>query len=424
MSRATEAKEQTIVGEEKEQIALAWSNAKANSYLEEREISANDLNNEFNINGINAIAEGEGTIIVNFDTGNKYKITNGQVNIIETAPEDALKDWEYSINENTIYLNKYIGNNPEVIVYGIYEIDGMQYNTNLSRGETSIFGGKSDIITSIKIKEGVKSENCKYLFQGLKNVNFIDIGGLDTSGVENMEYMFYACSKLEKVEGLTNLNTSNVTNMYDMFGLCSKLTGADLSSFDTAKVTDMMWMFLYCYELEEVSIGSGWDTSNVTNMYEMFYCCYKLKSIDTANWNTSKVSRMAGMFDSCESLETLDLSNWSNAATTDMGFMFGSCTSLKNINLSNFYTDNVSDMYGMFQNCTTLSSLDLRSFSTKKVKDMRYMFKNCTGLENIYVGEKWDTTLASTTTCYGSEVSLGTTGMFDDCGVSQTTSNK
>ena len=52
----------------------------------------------------------------------------------------------------------------------------------------------------------------------------------------------------------------------------------DLSSFDTAKVTDMRWMFKDCESLTELDV-SGFDASNVTDMNEMFSGCTSLTTL-------------------------------------------------------------------------------------------------------------------------------------------------
>lgn len=48
---------------------------------------------------------------------------------------------------------------------------------------------------------------------------------------------FDGCSKLTTITGIENLKTDEVTNMEYMFRYC-ELTNLDLSSFNTAKVTD------------------------------------------------------------------------------------------------------------------------------------------------------------------------------------------
>ena len=86
LTRATDAKEQTEIADEKEAIQLAYAGAVA----EKRgtgDITAIDLNNEFTINGrTDAYADGENPITVTFDSGRSYTIdVDGNI----SDPEEA-----------------------------------------------------------------------------------------------------------------------------------------------------------------------------------------------------------------------------------------------------------------------------------------------------------------------------------------------
>ena len=67
-------------------------------------------------------------------------------------------------------------------------------------------------ITSAVIKPGVSASTCSRFFYSMNRCKTIELSGLDTS---------------------------NVTNMNHMFCDCSSLTSLDVSGFDTSKVTDM-----------------------------------------------------------------------------------------------------------------------------------------------------------------------------------------
>ena len=59
------------------------------------------------------------------------------------------------------------------------------------------------------------------------------------------------------------LNTSEVTRMDAMFYRCYKLTSLDLSSFNTANVTDMSEMFRGSSALQTIYVGDGWQLSDM-----------------------------------------------------------------------------------------------------------------------------------------------------------------
>ena len=64
--------------------------------------------------------------------------------------------------------------------------------------------------------------------------------------------------------------------MNGMFLECSGLTSLDLSSFNTAKVTDMSYMFDFCRNLVTVYVGDEWSTTAVTNSSGMFSDCLSI----------------------------------------------------------------------------------------------------------------------------------------------------
>lgn len=89
--------------------------------------------------------------------------------------------------------------------------------------------------------------------------------------------MFEGCQKLEGLD-LRGIDTSNVTNMENMFKLCSKLRTLDLSGFNTSSVTNMKCMFAYCLNLEKLDI-SNFDMSKIISAENMFFNCKNLKSL-------------------------------------------------------------------------------------------------------------------------------------------------
>lgn len=88
--------------------------------------------------------------------------------------------------------------------------------------------------------------------------------------------MFDDSYNLENID-LSSFNTANVTDMSCMFYfITNKLKSLDLSSFNTANVTDMSGMFYYCSRLQTIYAGSDWNTSAVTSSNSMFGYCGQL----------------------------------------------------------------------------------------------------------------------------------------------------
>ncbi|EAG4506124.1 BspA family leucine-rich repeat surface protein [Listeria monocytogenes] len=221
----------------------------------------------------------------------------------------------------------------------------------------------------------------EYMFGYTHKLTELDVSGLDTSAVTNMNCMFNYCSVLEELD-VSNFDTSSVTTMRDMFGSSGKLEKLDVSNFDTSSVTTMQAMFYGCTSLEELDV-SNFDTNSVTNMSYMFYNCAGLEELDVSNFDTSSVTNMYGTFVGCNSLEELDVSNFDTSSVTTMQAMFNACNSLEELDVSNFDTSSVTTMQAMFNACRALEKLDVSNFDTSSVTTMAYMFDGCTSLEEL-----------------------------------------
>ncbi|EAC5848912.1 BspA family leucine-rich repeat surface protein, partial [Listeria monocytogenes] len=225
--------------------------------------------------------------------------------------------------------------------------------------------------------------NMNTMFTYCSALEELDVSNFDTSSVTNMNTMFRDCELLEKLD-VSNWDTSSVTTMASMFQNCYALEKLDVSNFDTSSVTNMLAMFQNCTSLEELDV-SNWDTSSATDMAYMFAHCTSLEALDVSNFDTSSVTGMWAMFVGCAGLEELDVSNFDTSSVTNMAAMFENCTSLGELDVSNFDTSSVTTMAGMFQNCTSLEELDLSHFDTSSVTTMAYMFRNCTALKSLYL---------------------------------------
>lgn len=146
-----------------------------------------------------------------------------------------------------------------------------------------------DIKTASVVDEGIAPVSTAYWFTFCKNLTTANLTKLDTSNVTRMTEMFYFCSSLTELEGVSNWNTSKVTSMSQMFDMCP-LTSLDLSNWDTSNVEYMQSMFSTCSSLRSVGDISNWDTSKAAWMSEMFTGCSKL-SVDCSKWDVSKVNK-------------------------------------------------------------------------------------------------------------------------------------
>ena len=420
LTRASDAKEETIIAQEKEQIALAQSS----SILENgQNFTTSEFRNELkNIAGKDKVTvtnakdkEGEDVIKIHYkDTDHYYHIKHDQIIKLDDtyyAKKDITEVW-------AIYYPN--GANSELVFNTTGNIDNTKTTTGeIEKWEVSRTNYESTSppwysnaanITTVTFEEEVVPEYTAKWFDSFTNLtveNIKNIENLNTSQVISMQRMFRRCQSLVSLN-LSSFDTSSVTNMNMMFMSCSGLTSLDLSSFDTSSVTSMSMMFMSCSGLTSLDLSS-FDTSSVTSMSMMFMSCSGLTSLDLSSFDTNNVTLMGSMFLGCTALTNLDLSSFGTNNLTSVASMFSSCTSLTNVDLSNFDTRNVTNMSRMFDGCSSLTGLDLSNFDTKNVTNMSYMFFDCQSLTEVKVGENW-TTADENTSMFGGS-----------CGVSDVT---
>ena len=226
--------------------------------------------------------------------------------------------------------------------------------------------------------------------------------------------------------------------MEDMFGQCRELQSLDLSSFNTANVENMSYMFEYCNKLNAIYASDKFTTSNVTSSNQMFYNCFSLSgdiAYDNKTYDKTYAKIVGGYFRDkayanrpwakyadgtltffvSEYKRTIDGSNgeyelntgdnepgWKDKrlSTTKVvfnesfrdvrpktGYMwffdFEYLTEIENISYLN--TSEMTNMRDMFYRCSMFGSLDLSTFNTAKVTNMSHMFYDCSNLQYINI---------------------------------------
>ena len=186
------------------------------------------------------------------------------------------------------------------------------------------------------------------------------------------EYTSYETATL--VEGTTDIYDVYKSGTSFKALLRDSTNVTEVLDANTTGITNMELMFYDCYYLTSVSL---FDTSSVTSMANMFDSCYRLATVPL--FDTSNVTNMHGMFLSCNrNLTTIPL--FDTSSVTDMNTMFGGCKYLTNIPL--FNTANVIGMSGMFINCYAVESGALALYnqaSSQATPPIYYSdaFRNC-----------------------------------------------
>ncbi len=240
---------------------------------------------------------------------------------------------------------------------------------------------KRSSVTSAVVADALQPTDTSYWFEGLTNLERVDISKLDTSKVENASNMFHSCAVLKAVD-LSRFDGSSLKEAFGMFFGCQSLESLDLSKLNASNLENAEAMFYGCASLKSLDL-SGLNTSKVTTMNRMFWDCSSLEAMDLSKFDTAQVTDMYGMFRGCSSLKALDLSKFNTSKVTNMLGMFGECSGLTTLDLSVFDTAHVKNMKSMFEMCSSLKTLDLSRFNMTQVTDSDEMLSGCASLESI-----------------------------------------
>lgn len=101
---------------------------------------------------------------------------------------------------------------------------------------------------------------------------------MDNISPASVEHAFDGCTSLKEITDIDKLHIDNLTvaSLAYMFNGCKALTELDLTSFDTAAITDMTSLFAGCSKLETIYVSDDFVTTSVTADADMFDGCTSL----------------------------------------------------------------------------------------------------------------------------------------------------
>ena len=302
LKQASRAKEETIIGSEKEKIALGYNAVKSEklSKGDLQAVQATELENELEKNGDNEVkVTGEGTLTVTMPSGNVYTIdANGK--ITSAGKDNSSTELEgvevyaklYSYTDGSGSLLE-LSSNPD----HVSEEEGIDLETVQNYGNIGTTAYKYEYTKEYYEENGtyvsvesernsimppwltLQTKEYEYEYDGIyykkifeyyeETNNIVKVKIVDEINPKNTANWFCFCYNLNEVENIANINTSEVTDMSAMFSVCESLTDLDVSGFETGNVTGLGNMFSGCSSLTELDV-SGFETGNVTDMGSMF----------------------------------------------------------------------------------------------------------------------------------------------------------
>lgn len=374
LSQAINAKDETIIAEEKEQVEVAY--ASANIKKRGEDVTQKDLQEELDkVVKTSVETNSDGTLNVLFeDTKNNYNVNKGEVSKVEPDTTMAVFDTgenvaikirmlalegnyseEWPTNLSIDGIKRYTEGTPDsskmtdsnivswVDGYTAYEQNPGAFSEMVPEG-TTLFpiymwfeeSGETEIRDILgsnqdNVAEGVSKEVKTGILYWWSESNNVYLN-------PNSSSMFALLPYLSDLSGLENVKTKYTTNISSMFASPysnQRLTNVNaLSNWDTSNITDISGLFSYCASLSDISGLRNWDTSNITNISSLFANCTSLIDISgLKNWDTSKVVNMYNTFAGDDGpsmkLTNLDaLSNWDVSNVENMQRMFLACREL------------------------------------------------------------------------------------------------
>lgn len=290
---------------------------------------------------ISLIVNSQTEFITTWKTDNPGVSENNQITI-PTLPGEAYNydvDWgdgttDIGVTGNTTHTYA----SP-----GTYEVSISGLFPSIFFNDFSFSEPTSDAHKLLSIKEWGTNpwKSMQLAFAGCRNLVVEAMDAPDLSNVNNLQYMFYGCSRLFMSQAsfndwildtifnmdsmfsnstfnqdISSWNVSNVINMSKMFW--SSSFNQNINNWNVSNVRDMSYMFgsgLFNQDL------SNWDVSNVTDMSFMFYATYFSK--DITGWNVSNVANMESMLN--QSNFDYDISNWNVSNVNNMKNMLDDC---------------------------------------------------------------------------------------------------
>ena len=369
-----------------------------------------------------AFEDAEGNIYASIPANMEESIT-----LTRAEASAWLNDYQYSISDEKITLDRYVGDGGTVTIKGNATVGSKSFDT-IEPSNTLFQYQASEGITQVIYEQGVVlPSDYSGPFWRIKQLNSIDFSGADFSNIENANNMISGCRYLTTIQTPANLSvevflpgaftdesgkvyTSLPMNLgesitltksdqqsswltdfsYHIDGNKIVLTGGYYGSESDYTVSGNADVGGQHYDIVELSKTLNWDIDG-TLSFETgvvfpensagLFSNENVHAIDLTNVDAANCRSMEELFSYNWSLTSVNMGGIDTSKVTDMSNMFTYCDTLQHVDFSGINTSSVTNMLRMFSYCRNLSSLDLSGFDTSHVTDMSNMFYDS------YIGE-------------------------------------
>ena len=230
------------------------------------------------------------------------------------------------------------------------------------------------------------------MFFNCSNLTTVDLSSFNTAGVTNMNYLFRGCSRLATIYAGSGWTIPAVTAGNFMFSGCTNLVGGKGTTYDASHVDKT-----YAH-IDGGTSNPGYFTRD-PNSPEPYACYTPSNTTLTFYYDNQRDTRTGTTYDlntgtedpgwyadgNCYGVTKVVFdSSFAGARPTTTSEWFTEMYSLTSIDgIQYLNTSEVTDMSVMFDGCESLSSLDVSNFNTAKVTNMSYMFNGCSSLTSL-----------------------------------------
>lgn len=271
----------------------------------------------------------------------------------------------------------------------------------------------------IEIKNLRNIVDTQLMFGCCKNLEIVNLRGIDFRGVKEAVGMFYECVSLKAImyNNLSDLKIKNMNFMFcecrslenineiyrdldfqkceqavSTFKGCNMLTAINLQLKDFRKLVDARFMFS-ATRIGETDGTVAWasdmyganetiDFQQLQNAAGMFYDCAMLKQMNTGRFYMPNVVQLNSFVGSGFNLRQLIIDQKYLASLENMNGFAEGCNILKTVTIRGDFP-NLKITRGMFQRCSELQQITFENCQFSNVEDMAYMFMGCYNIMSI-----------------------------------------
>ena len=165
----------------------------------------------------------------------------------------------------------------------MFHMCGVLNNLDISGFNTSKVTNMSQMfescqaLSSIKGLDNLDTSNVTNMYRMFSSCNALpelNLSNWDVSNVTNMSWLFAHCDSVKKID-VSMWDRSKVSDVSYMFNNLDNVTEIDISNWgDMSGLTNVYYLFYNCTKLETLRMNNC-DTSKLTNMDGMFYTSVK-----------------------------------------------------------------------------------------------------------------------------------------------------